>query len=39
MKRRQEEWEIDNLEEQETEEIRDICRKKGFKDELFEEIV
>ena len=39
MKRKQEEWEIDNLEEQEKEEIRDIYRKKGFKDELLEEIV
>ena len=39
MKRKQEEWEIDNLEEQEKEEIRDIYSKKGFKDELLEEIV
>ncbi|MDX1440853.1 MAG: VIT1/CCC1 transporter family protein [Nitrosopumilaceae archaeon] len=39
MKRKQEEWEIDNLEEQEKEEIRDIYTKKGFKDELLEEIV
>ena len=39
MKRRQEEWEIDNLEEQERDEIRDIYRKKGFKDELLEEVV
>lgn len=39
MKRKQEEWEIDNLEEQEREEIRDIYRKKGFKDELLEEVV
>ena len=39
MKRRQEEWEIDNLEDQEKDEIRDIYRKKGFKDELLEEIV
>lgn len=39
MKRRQEEWEIDNLEEQEKDEIRDIYKKKGFKDELLEEIV
>lgn len=39
MKRRQEEWEIDNLEEQEKDEIRDIYRKKGFKSELLEEIV
>jgi VIT1/CCC1 family predicted Fe2+/Mn2+ transporter len=39
MKRKQEEWEIDNLKEQEKEEIREICRKKGFKDELLEEVV
>ena len=39
MKRKQEEWEIDNLEEQEKEEIRDIYIKKGFKDELLEEVV
>ena len=39
MKRKQEEWEIDNLEAEEKEEIRDIYRKKGFKDELLEEIV
>ena len=39
MKRRQEEWEIDNLKEQETEEIRDIYSKKGFKDELLDEVV
>ncbi len=39
MKRKQEEWEIDNLEDEEKEEIRDIYRKKGFKDELLEEIV
>jgi VIT1/CCC1 family predicted Fe2+/Mn2+ transporter len=39
MKRKQEEWEIDNLEEQEKEEIRDIYTKKGFKDELLEEVV
>ena len=39
MKRKQEEWEIDNLEEQERDEIRDIYREKGFKDELLEEIV
>jgi len=39
MKRRQEEWEIDNLEDQEKDEIRDIYREKGFKDELLEEIV
>ena len=39
MKRKQEEWEIDNLEEQEKEEIRDIYREKGFKDELLEDVV
>ena len=39
MKRKQEEWEIDNLEEEEKQEIRDIYEKKGFKDELLEEIV
>ena len=39
MKRKQVEWEIDNLEEQEKEEIRDIYSKKGFKDELLEEVV
>ena len=39
MKRKQEEWEIDNLEEQEREEIRDIYRKKGFKDKLLEDVV
>lgn len=39
MKRKQEEWEIDNFEDQEKDEIRDIYRKKGFKDELLEEVV
>ena len=39
MKRRQEEWEIENLEEQERDEIRDIYRKKGFKDKLLEDVV
>ena len=39
MKRREEEWQIDNLEDQEKEEIREIYRQKGFKDELLEEIV
>ena len=39
MKRKQEEWEIDNLEEQERDEIRDIYKEKGFKDELLEEVV
>lgn len=37
--RKREEWEIDNLIEQEKQEIRDIYVKKGFKDELLEEIV
>jgi VIT1/CCC1 family predicted Fe2+/Mn2+ transporter len=39
MKRKQEEWEIDNLEDQEKEEIREIYSNKGFKDELLEEVV
>ncbi len=39
MKRKQEEWEIDNLAEQEKEEIREIYAKKGFKEELLEEVV
>ncbi len=39
MKRKQEEWEIENLEEQEKDEIRDIYSNKGFKDELLEEVV
>jgi len=39
MKRKQEEWEIDNLEDQEKEEIREIYRGKGFKDELLEDVV
>lgn len=39
MKRKQEELEIDNLEEQEKEEIREIYKEKGFKDELLEEVV
>ena len=39
MKRKQEEWEIENLEEQEKDEIREIYTKKGFKDELLEEVV
>jgi VIT1/CCC1 family predicted Fe2+/Mn2+ transporter len=37
--RRREEWEIDNLVEQEKQEIRDIYAKKGFKEEILEEIV
>jgi len=39
MKRKQEEWEIENLEEQERDEIREIYREKGFKDELLEDVV
>ncbi|MCV0393338.1 MAG: VIT1/CCC1 transporter family protein [Nitrosopumilus sp.] len=39
MKKRQEEWEIENLEDDEREEIREIYRKKGFKDELLEDVV
>jgi VIT1/CCC1 family predicted Fe2+/Mn2+ transporter len=39
MKRKQEEWEIDNLEEQERDEIRDIYREKGFKNGLLEDVV
>lgn len=37
--RKREEWEIDNLIEEEKQEIRDIYIKKGFKQELLEEIV
>jgi len=37
--RKREEWEIDNLVEQEKQEIRDIYTKKGFKEELLDEIV
>jgi VIT1/CCC1 family predicted Fe2+/Mn2+ transporter len=37
--RKIEEWEIENLVEQEKQEIRDIYTKKGFKDELLDEIV
>ncbi len=39
MKRKQEEWEIDNLEEQEIDEIREIYREKGFKNELLDDVV
>ena len=39
MKRKQEELEIDSMAEQEKDEIREIYKKKGFKDELLEEIV
>jgi VIT1/CCC1 family predicted Fe2+/Mn2+ transporter len=37
--RKREEWEIDNLIEEEKQEIRDIYAKKGFKEELLEEVV
>lgn len=37
--RKREEWEIDNLVEQEKEEIRAIYAKKGFKEDLLDEIV
>ncbi len=37
--RKKEEWEIDNLAEEEKQEIRDIYAKKGFKDQLLEDIV
>jgi VIT1/CCC1 family predicted Fe2+/Mn2+ transporter len=37
--RKQEEWEIDNRIEEEKQEIREIYSKKGFKDELLDEIV
>ncbi len=39
MRRRQEEQDVDKKKEEEKEEIREIYRKKGFKDELLEEIV
>jgi vacuolar iron transporter family protein len=39
MKRKQEEWEIENLKDQERDEIRDIYKAKGFKDELLDEVV
>ena len=37
--RKKEEWEIDNLAAQEEQEIRDIYKQKGFKEEILEEIV
>src|SRR5215216_7794999 len=37
--RKREEWEIDNLVEQEKQEIRDIYKNKGFREELLKEIV
>ena len=39
MKRKQEEWEIENLEEQERDEIRDIYKEKGFRGKLLEDVV
>ena len=39
MKRKQEKWEIENLEEQERDEIRDIYKEKGFRDKLLEDVV
>ncbi len=39
MKRKQEEYSIDNSKEEEKQEIRDIYEKKGFKDELLDEVV
>ena len=36
---KREEWEIDNLANQEKQEIRDIYIRKGFKDEILDEIV
>ncbi|HIH45752.1 MAG TPA: hypothetical protein HA292_01495 [Candidatus Nitrosotenuis sp.] len=37
--RKREEWEIDNMEESEKQEIREIYQKKGFTSELLDEIV
>ena len=37
--KKREEWEIENMVEQETQEIRDIYARKDFKDELLEDIV
>lgn len=37
--RKREEWEIDNMEESERQEIRDIYAKKGFTSDLLDEIV
>ena len=37
--RRKEEWSIDNLSDEETEEIREIYKNKGFKDDLLEDLV
>ena len=39
MERKREEWEIDNRIDEEKQEIRDIYSKKGFKEDLLEEIV
>lgn len=37
--RKKEEWSIDNLAEEEKEEIREIYKNKGFKDDLLEDLV
>ena len=37
--RKREEWQIDNMMDQEKQEIRDIYTKKGFKNELLDEVV
>src|SRR5574338_332947 len=37
--RKREEWEIDNMEESDRQEIRDIYEKKGFTSDLLDEIV
>jgi VIT1/CCC1 family predicted Fe2+/Mn2+ transporter len=37
--RKREEWEIDNMENEEKNEIREIYEKKGFKDDILEDIV
>lgn len=39
MKRKQEEWEIENLTKEEENEIREIYSRKGFKDEFLDEVV
>ena len=38
-KKKKEEWSIDNLSDEETEEIREIYKNKGFKDDLLENLV
>ena len=37
--RKKEEWSIDNLTSEEKEEIREIYKNKGFKDDLLEDLV